>query len=154
MLLICIFFINVSCDYNWSSVETQITDKITKGYFTGCILGVYTTPNITLFKKAYGTLSPKNGLYAPSLNLDTVFDINFLTQVLGINSALMQLFDQQKFSINDRVSKYIPDFAKNNKTTITLTHLMMHNSGLQATYSNDFGATPADLLTKIYNLTP
>jgi hypothetical protein len=37
---------------------------------------------------------PRWGLYSPPVTLDTVFDANYLTQVLGINSALMQLYDQ------------------------------------------------------------
>jgi CubicO group peptidase (beta-lactamase class C family) len=81
-----------------------------------------------------------------------MFDINSLTQVIGINTGLMQLHDQQKLSVTDKVSKYIPDYTKNNKSAITLTQLLLHNSGLQTTFTDDFGKTPSDLLTKINTL--
>jgi CubicO group peptidase (beta-lactamase class C family) len=72
-----------------------------------------------------------------------MFDVNFLTQVLGINSGFMQFYDQQRCNVTDKVSKYVSDYSKNNKSLITLNHLLLHNSGLQATFTDDFGATPA-----------
>ena len=100
--------------------------------FTGCVLGVYTN-NATLYKKAFGTLTPKWGLYAPQVNLDTYFDANFITQILGINSGLMQLYDQQKINVTDKATKHLFDFDNNGKRNITLINLMVHNSGLQST---------------------
>jgi CubicO group peptidase (beta-lactamase class C family) len=137
-LLLISLISHASSAYNWTSVDLQIADKIAKGYFSGCVLGIF-TPNTTILKKAYGTLFPRMDLYAPPVNLNAMFDVNFLTQVLGINSGLMQLYDEQKINVTDKVSKYVSDYSKNNKSQTTLAHLLLHNSGLQATYTEDFG---------------
>ena len=55
-------------------------------------MGVVTNSSV-LIKKSYGNIVPKWGMYAPAVNVDTYFDVNFITQVLGINSGLMQLYD-------------------------------------------------------------
>lgn len=119
--------------YNWTSVESKIAEKIAEGHFTGCVLGVYNS-NGPIYRKSFGTVTPKWGLYANSVNLDTYFDINFLTQVIAINSGFMQLYDQQRLNVTDRPSKWIFDFDNNGKRPITIANLMLHNSGLQATY--------------------
>lgn len=95
---------------------------------------------------------PIYGIYSLPVTTDTIFDINFITQVIGVNSGLMQLYDLQKINVTDRVSKHLFDFDNNGKRPLTITNLMIHNSGLQATYTDAFGATPAELLKKIDNL--
>lgn len=127
---------------NWTEVDNKINEKIFQGHFTGCVLGVYSA-NATLLKKAYGTMTPKWGLYAPPVTVDNVFDINYLTQVIGINSGFMQLYDNMKLNVTDKVTRYLIDFDNNSKRNITITNLMLHNSGLQATYTDNFGTTPA-----------
>lgn len=137
--------------YDWKKLDAKIAEKIGQGHFTGCVLGIYTNSS-TILKKAYGTMVPIYGIYSLPVTTDTIFDINFITQVIGVNSGLMQLYDLQKINVTDRVSKHLFDFDNNGKRPLTITNLMIHNSGLQATYTDAFGATPAELLKKIDNL--
>ena len=60
--------------------------------FCLCVLGIFNS-TAALHKKAYGTITPKWGSYAPPVTIDMKFDINYLTQVIGINSVLMDLID-------------------------------------------------------------
>lgn len=57
------------------------------------------------------------------------FDINFLTQVVGIGNVLMWYYDNNKLNITDRVSKYLTEFDNNGKRLITIQNVMLHNSG-------------------------
>jgi CubicO group peptidase (beta-lactamase class C family) len=136
---------------NWTEVDLKINEKIGEGHFTGCVLGIYTN-NATLLKKAYGGISPKYGLYSIPVTVDSMFDLNFITQVIGVNSGMMQLYDLTKLNVTDKVSRYLSDFDNNGKKNLTISNLMIHNSGLQATFTDAFGATPAELLKKIDNL--
>jgi CubicO group peptidase (beta-lactamase class C family) len=45
-------------------------------------------------------------------------------------TALMTLFDQGKFTLDDRVSKFIPKFTKDGRDQVTVRHLLTHSSGL------------------------
>lgn len=115
------------------------------------MLGVYNNSTL-LYKKPYGTIAPKWGLYAPATSTDHYFDVNFITQVIGINSGLMQLYDQARLNFTDRVSKHLFDFDNNGKRYLTLTNVMIHNSGLQYTMPEPFGNNATDLLKKIDSL--
>lgn len=64
--------------YDWTEAENVIQNAINDRIFTGCVLGVATS-NATLFKKAYGTLGPKYGFYAPPVTVDMKFDLGLLT---------------------------------------------------------------------------
>lgn len=44
-----------------------------------------------------------------------MFDINYLTQVIAINSVLMRLSDISKLHINDKVIKHMLEFGINGK---------------------------------------
>ncbi len=48
------------------------------------------------------------------------YDINYLTQVVGINTVLMQMYDQGKYNVSDRVSRHLFDFDNNGKRYITV----------------------------------
>jgi len=45
-------------------------------------------------------------------------------------TALMTLFDQGEFRLDDRVTKFIPAFAGGQKNHVTIQHLLTHVSGL------------------------
>ncbi|HEX4794732.1 MAG TPA: serine hydrolase domain-containing protein [Humisphaera sp.] len=45
-------------------------------------------------------------------------------------AALMTLFDQGKFSLDDPLTKYIPKFTGDGRDQVTMRHLMAHSSGL------------------------
>lgn len=113
---------------DWTPAEHIIESAINEGLFSGCVLGIATN-NATLFKKAYGTLGPKRGLYAPPVTVDLKFDIGYLTEPIGINSAIMELYDQNKLNTTTRASTLFFDFDNNGKRYITLQNLLEHNSG-------------------------
>lgn len=64
----------------------------------------------------------------------------------------MQMYDEGKLNVTDRVSRHLFDFDNNGKRYITIENVMLHNSGLQASYTDTYPATPAELLKKIDNL--
>ncbi len=88
-----------------------------------------------IFHRAYGSrsLTP-----APeAMTEDTVFDLASLTKVLATAPAVMQLYEQGKFSLNDPVSMYLPEFAVNGKQDVTIRQLLTHYSGLPPDVSLD-----------------
>lgn len=60
----------------------------------------------------------------------TIFDMASLTKPLITATAVMQLYQQGKLSVNDPVAKYLPEFAANGKRGITIRDLLTHYSGL------------------------
>jgi hypothetical protein len=93
------------------------------------VLGIATN-NATLFKKAYGTLGPKYGFFSPAVTVDMKFDLGFLTEPIGINMALMEAYDNNRFNTTSRVGLIFNDFNNNGKGFITIQNLLEHNSGI------------------------
>ena len=61
-----------------------------------------------------------------------VYDLASLTKVLSTTLSIMKLVDDEKLQLNDRVSKYIPEFDLPEKQKITVEQLLLHVSGLPA----------------------
>ncbi len=62
---------------------------------------------------------------------DTIFDAASLTKVVACTPAVMLLVERGQIRLEDRVAKYIPEFAAEGKGEITLRHLLTHTSGLR-----------------------
>jgi beta-N-acetylhexosaminidase len=61
-----------------------------------------------------------------------VFDLASVTKVMATTTSIMKLVDDGKISLDDPVSKYIPEFSEGNRAAVTIRHLLLHTSGLPA----------------------
>ncbi len=82
-----------------------------------------------VYRRAFGhrALEPKQFL----MKIDTLFDIASLTKVVATTTALLQLVENGRASLDDPVAKYWPEFKENGKAEVTLQHLLTHYSGLR-----------------------
>ena len=63
---------------------------------------------------------------------DTVFDLSSLTKPLATTTAFMLLVREGKVRIDDRVTRFFPNFGVHGKTQVAFRHLLTHSSGLPA----------------------
>lgn len=87
------------------------------------------------------TLLPESQWIAMTPN--TIFDLASMTK-LFTSIAAVQLIEQGKIGLDTSVAQYIPAFAANGKSDITIRNLLTHTSGLPAdpspslcTYANN-----------------
>ena len=45
--------------------------------------------------------------------------------------ALLRLWDADAFDLDDRVTRFIPEFGQNGKEQVTIRHLLTHTGGLR-----------------------
>ncbi len=64
------------------------------------------------------------------MHRNTIFDLASVTK-LFTTTAIMQLWDEGKFKLDDPVAKYLPQFGVNGKETVTIRELLTHTSGLR-----------------------
>jgi CubicO group peptidase (beta-lactamase class C family) len=83
-----------------------------------------------LYSKAYGAYTYDSG--AKPMTLDTLFDLASVSKVVGTSSAAMKLMEKQKLALDDKVSRFIPEFASGGKEDDRIKDLMTHVSGLKA----------------------
>jgi CubicO group peptidase (beta-lactamase class C family) len=61
---------------------------------------------------------------------DTIFDLASISKLFTA-TAVMQLWDQGAFELDDAVADYIPEFAANGKEEVTIRQLLTHTSGFR-----------------------
>src|SRR5579872_7424184 len=116
-LLLCLFAVVQAQLFGGSkALDAEIEEAIGRGELPGAVLIVGHDGRI-VHRKAYGNRAVVPDI--EQMTLDTIFDCASLTKVVATTSALMRLYEQGKFGLNDRVTQYIPEFM-GGKSDITL----------------------------------
>jgi CubicO group peptidase (beta-lactamase class C family) len=68
-----------------------------------------------------------------AMTADTVFDLASLTKVVATTTATLALASQQRLSLGDPVTRYLPGFSACRAGPVTLRHLLTHTAGLPDT---------------------
>ncbi len=110
-----------------AALDQAVEDAVIHGRIPGAVLIVGHEGRV-VHRKAYGkrALTP----HPEAMTVDTIFDCASLTKVVATTSALMKLFEQGRFRLNDRVTEYLPGF-QDGKSEITIRNLLTHFSGLR-----------------------
>ncbi|MBO4529631.1 MAG: serine hydrolase [Paludibacteraceae bacterium] len=135
------------------SIDTLMNNSILKGNFPGAVVAIVQKDSI-IFLKAYGNRALLPDTLPMSCN--TIFDIASLSKCVGTTTAVLQLVEQGKISLEDKVNKYIPDFkpfvSDEDTVDITIQDLLTHSSGLDSyishlkKYEKRFNGNPDSLM--------
>jgi CubicO group peptidase (beta-lactamase class C family) len=79
-----------------------------------------------LFEKAYGMMDREHSVAADT---KTRFRIGSITKQFTA-AAILKLQEEGKLNVNDKLSKYFPDFPRG--PGVTLQHLLTHTSGIRS----------------------
>ena len=64
------------------------------------------------------------------MTIDTVFDLASLTKPIATATSIMKLIEKKQLDISAPVSRYLPEFGRNGKQSITVQQLLTHTGGL------------------------
>jgi CubicO group peptidase (beta-lactamase class C family) len=67
---------------------------------------------------------------------DAMFLLGSISKPINV-TAVMTLFDQGKFRLDDRVKKFLPAFTVDGRDDVTIRHLLTHTSGLPDQLANN-----------------
>ena len=109
-------------------IDDLVEEAIREGRLPGSVVLVGQNDKI-LYRKAFGhrALVP----VIEPMTVDTVFDLASLTKVVATTTSIMQLVEAGQVSLEDPVTRYIPQFKRHGKSGITVRHLLTHMSGLR-----------------------
>jgi len=112
-----------------SRAVAAIEQGVASGAFPGAVLLVARGDEI-LFHEAFGhrSLEPAR----TPMTRDIVFDLSSLTKALVTTTAIMILVREGKIRLDDRITRFIPNFGVHGKTHVEIRHLLAHCSGLPA----------------------
>jgi CubicO group peptidase (beta-lactamase class C family)/effector-binding domain-containing protein len=92
-----------------------------------------------LLDRAYGLADVERGI---PVTAETVFNLASITKPFTA-AATLKLQEEKRLSVDDTLSKYIPDYPRGNE--ITIRHLLTHTSGIREKLGG-----PATLATATY----
>lgn len=70
-----------------------------------------------------------NRHFGKASSTNAMFLLGSISKPINV-TAVMTLFDQGKFQLQDRVKKFLPAFTGAGRDTVTIRHLLTHTSGL------------------------
>ena len=109
-------------------IDDLVEEAIRENRLPGAVVLVGQNEQI-LYRKAFGhrAVVPNT----EPMTVDTVFDLASLTKVVATTTSIMQLVEAGRISLEDPVTRYIPQFRRHGKSQITVRHLLTHMSGLR-----------------------
>jgi len=127
VILTILFFIPLK--NNAQSLESKI-DEILHAQFKSNGTGVsalVSKKGKVIYRKAFGKANLELGV---DMTSDNVFEVGSITKQFTAVSILM-LLEEGKLSLEDEITKFIPDYPVNGKV-ITVHHLLTHTSGIKS----------------------
>ncbi len=122
--------------YDFTPIQTLLTQAIADKKLPGAVVLIGHNNQI-VFHQAFGLrkLAGEPGLDgtpapAEPMTEDTIFDMASLSKCLSTATAVMQLYEAGKLAFDDPVAQYLPAFAANGKSAVTIRQLLTHYSGL------------------------
>jgi CubicO group peptidase (beta-lactamase class C family) len=108
-------------------IEDAFREAVAQGVFPGAVVLVGKGEEV-VYQGAFGLRSvlPEKS----PMQLDTIFDLASLTKPLATATAMMLLLREKKIRLDDRVTRFFPNFGVLGKTHVTFRHLLAHCSGL------------------------
>jgi uncharacterized protein YbbC (DUF1343 family)/CubicO group peptidase (beta-lactamase class C family) len=112
---------------DFDAIDALMQAAVARGNMPGGVV-IIGHNGAVVYRKAFGSRSLEPTREA--MTADTIFDLASLTKVIATTTAVMQLVDEGRVQIDDPVAVYLPDFAQNGKSQISVRDLMTHFSGL------------------------
>ena len=114
---------------DFSAVDEELKAALEKGVFPGVVVLVGRDDSV-LYRRAAGwrSLEPT---HTPT-HERVIYDVASLTKPLATTVALMLLVKTKELRLDDRVTRFFPDFGVHGKQAITLRQVLSHSSGLAA----------------------
>lgn len=119
-----------------AALNTKLSTELTSLQVPGAVLLVAHREKL-LFEKAYGyaqafSFGPTPLARPEPMTTQHLFDLGSLTKVFATTFGIMLLVDDGILSLDDAVTRYLPQFCDAQKKTLTVRSLLNHSSGLPA----------------------
>ena len=110
-----------------AQIDAIVAEGIEQKKMPGCVVCIGRRGKIVMLK-AYG-----NKQLRPAevpMTTDTVFDMASITKPMATATSIMLLVERGQLKLDDKVATILPEFAVNEKDSITVRDLLIHQSGL------------------------
>jgi len=116
----------LSSEILYRKVDSIVNAGIISGAFPGCELGI-ARKGVVVLLKSYGYQTYENRILVKE---DDLYDIASVTKISATLPGLMLLDTEGKFSPDETLGFYLPEFRKTNKGNIVMRDFLTHQAGL------------------------
>lgn len=110
-----------------AKIQPMVRAAIEEGDFPGCVI-CFGHGHQIAWLEAFGDRQVMPAGHR--MTVDTVFDMASITKPIATATSVMVLVDRGQLKLSDHVTDFFPAFGCKGKETITVRHLLIHQSGL------------------------
>jgi len=109
-----------------ASIDSIVYEGIQGNAYPGCQVLV-AKDGVVIYDRAFGSYE-----YDGKKKVDTesIYDLASMSKAIGTLPAIMKLYDEQKFSLNTPISKFVAPLRETDKSKITIRDALFHESRL------------------------
>ncbi|HET8866501.1 MAG TPA: glycoside hydrolase family 3 N-terminal domain-containing protein [Gracilimonas sp.] len=117
----------VGLDHNkLFKIDDIINQAISDSVFPGAVVGIV-KDGVLAYNQAYGY---QDYAKTEAVRDTDVYDVASITKIMGTTVSVMKLIDEDKLHLDDRISKFFPEFDTEEKKDITIRDILLHQTGL------------------------
>lgn len=109
-------------------IDSIANEGIRLKAYPGCQIVVLHNDKVA-YSKSYGYQTYDSII---PVNNNTIYDVASVTKVMATTLAMMKLYDEKEYNLDDNLSKYLPYLKHTNKRKITIKQVLSHNARLKA----------------------
>ncbi len=110
-----------------SAIDTLVNESIKEGAFPGAQI-VIARNGMVVYRKAFGNQTYEG---QSPVKADDLYDLASLTKVLSTTLTAMKLTGDGVIEPDQKLSHYMGELRKSNKSHLTIREIMAHQAGLQ-----------------------
>lgn len=112
------------------AIDSLVNDGLSKGAFPGCQVLVAKDGKI-VYNKSFGWFDDKK---SKKVTNESIYDLASVSKAAATLTALMIASDEYGISINDKISKHIPQMRGTDKQNLTIRQALFHETGMRDGY--------------------
>jgi CubicO group peptidase (beta-lactamase class C family) len=112
------------------NISRVVQRGIAAGGFPGAAV-IVGRKGAVVYEQGFGALQWGAGA-SPVSTDESIYDLASLTKVIATTTAAMVLYDEGKLNLDEKVSRYVPDFVGGMRDQATVRMLLAHRAGLPA----------------------
>lgn len=110
-------------------IDQIVEEGLAAGAYPGCQVLVAKDGQV-IYDKAFGYFDASR---TQPVTRTSVYDLASASKATGTLLAVMKAYDEKKFTLNSRISEFVPGLKPSNKQDLNIRELLYHQSGLVPT---------------------
>lgn len=110
-------------------IDSIVEEGLEENAYPGCQVLV-AKDGMVIYDKSFGYFD-----YSQSqpVQENSVYDLASASKAAGTLLAVMKAYDEKKFTLNNKISEYIPELKGSNKKDLNIKEMLYHQSGVVST---------------------